>query len=323
MKKNFFLIISVIFCNVCFASPLIKAAASGYWNASSTWDLNRLPQSGDTIVFPAGIVVTINDDQIITGAAYLRIYGGLTFVSNNSTLSLGTGSMIVVYSGGEVSGGGSASEKLRLNGFVIFQGNNIPVSGPMMASATSNGFSAFGTTPLPVKFIGFTVTRHGADVLIQWSTAEEANAQTYQIERSEDGTGWTAVGRVQAAGNTRSIQNYSFTDEARSTRTSYYRVKEIDVDGRSLYTSIRVVKPDAEQSEIAIASVQNKVLLQFPSQINGPVIVRFVSVSGQVVGQQIINNPLGQVVMNSGLSGNYIISISNGHTINTAKQVML
>jgi hypothetical protein len=325
MKKFYLFVILIASFNVSFSAPVITASSSGYWNSTSTWNLNRLPQVGDTIVIPAVTAVTINDDQWLNGAAYLKIFGKLSFQNNNSTLNLGDNSFIWVLENGQIFGGGSASQKLRLNGTAIFQGDDAPVNAPQMASISSNGFSAMLTSsPLPVKFVGFNLSHKNNDVLIQWSTSEEINAHMYFVERSLDGSNWNSIAYVDAAGHSSSVNNYAYTDKNISAKVVHYRIKEVDVDGKTVYTAVKSIKSEtASVAEIKIAGISNKVLLQFPQEIKGNLTVRFVSRSGQVVDQQIINNPVGQVVLNSKVTGNYIIAVSNGQSINSAKQVIL
>jgi hypothetical protein len=325
MKKFYLLILGVVLYNLCFSAPNITAITDGYWNSASTWNLNRLPQEGDTITIPSSRKVTIDDDENLNGFVFLKIGGKLTFQNNNSTLNLGSQAVIMILSGGQISGGGSASQKIRLDGDAIFKGNDAPVFGPQLASATSNGFAPLaGTVILPVKFAGFTATRKNSDVLLQWSTSEEVNANLYQVQRSEDGNNWKGIAYVTAMGNSSTLNSYSFVDKNVSSKLAYYRIKEVDVDGKAIYTSVQFIKFETvAASDIKIAATGAKVVLQFPSQVKGSLVVRFVSKNGQVVDQQSISNPIGQVVLNSKFTGNYIISISNGNDINTAKQVLL
>lgn len=322
MKKFYFLLVlTVVVFNISFSAPVIKSIASANWATASAWDLNRLPQIGDTIEVEAGNTITVNTDIAVNGGVFVKIYGTVSFQNNNSTISLADPSKIIVYEGGKIVGV-SASEKLRIAGNIVFQGN-IPVYGPMIASSTTKGFTAFSSTPLPVKFVGFTVSRKSNDVLVQWSTSQEVNADHFQVERSLDGTNWNSIGSVTAAGNSVITNNYSFTEKNISAKIVYYRIKEVDFDGTFALTPVKSIKAEANLSDIRIASIQNKVLLQFSQEVKGNVVVRFVSQNGQVVDQQTINNPFGQVVLNSKVTGNYIISLSNGQDINTAKQVIL
>jgi hypothetical protein len=325
MKKFYFLILSVVLFNVSFSAPVITASSNGYWNSTATWNLNRLPQVGDTIIIPGGKTITINNDQDFNGFVYLKVIGTLKFQNNSSTLSVDAPSVIIIYSGGQIAGGGSPSQKIRYNNSIIFDGNDAPITGPQMASATSGGFSAFASSPLPVKFIGFAVTSQNNNVLIQWSTSEEINANMYEVERSEDGSSWSTIAYVSAIGNSSAVNNYSYTDKNITAKVVYYRIKEVDIDGKTSTTAIKSIKSNVTytNADIKIASVQNKVLLQFPNEIKGSLTVRFVSMTGQLVDQQTINNPLGQVVLSSKVTGNYVISVTNGQDLNTAKQVIL
>jgi hypothetical protein len=168
------------------------------------------------------------------------------------------------------------------------------------------------------------VANKNSDVLVQWATSEEFNAEIYHVERSLDGSNWSPIAYVTATGNSSALNNYSFTDKNVSTKVAYYRIKEVDADGKAVYTSVRSIKFETTFTmDIKIASISNKVLLQFPKEVKGNLTVRIVSKSGLVVDQQTINNPVGQVVLNSKFTGNYIIAVSNGQDINTAKQVIL
>ncbi|HWI90414.1 MAG TPA: G8 domain-containing protein [Flavisolibacter sp.] len=328
MNKFYLSVALVLSFNFSFSAPVIKSVKDGYWNQASTWNLNRTPEVGDTIVIVAGNTITVNNDISLNAPSFLKIYGKLAFQNNNSTLSLSSGSFVWVFSGGMIMGGGSASQKLRLDGTSIFDGDDDPVYGPVMASVSSGGFAAMvnaAPITLPVKFLEFTISKTNNDALIQWSTSQEINASMYEVQRSVNGNDWNTIAYVLATGNSSTINNYSYTDNSISATVSYYRIKEVDVDGKTTLTSTKSIKSGitTTASNIQIAAMQKKVLLQFPQQISGNLVVRFVSRNGQVLDQQSISNPVGQVVLNSKLTGLYIISISNGQQINIARQVML
>lgn len=324
MKKLYLLACSIVLFHFCFSAQSITATSNGNWSSASTWNLNRVPKVGDTIIIPAGKTVIIDDDEKFKGFVYLKIFGKLIFEENNSTLSVDAPSLIVVFPSAIIAGNGSPSQKIRYDNSIIFKGNNT-ITGPQMATATSDGFASFAFSPLPVKFIDFTVTLQNEDVLVQWSTSEEINAAIYEIERSTNGVNWYTIAYVAAIGNSAVVNKYAFTDKTLSSKFAYYRVKEVDVDGKTAFTSVKSIMADDHSgiSDIKIASASNKLLLQFPQPVRGKVTVRFVSLSGQVVDQQMINDPAGQVILNSKFSGNYIISISNGQNIHAAKQVIL
>ncbi|HEY6956530.1 MAG TPA: G8 domain-containing protein [Flavisolibacter sp.] len=324
MNKFYLLILFILASHFSFAAPIIKSINSGNWNQASTWNLNRIPQNGDTIVLASGNIVTISDDEVLTAPSFLKIYGKLYFQNNNSTLSLPANSFVWVFAGGMIQGV-SASEKLRLNNTIIYSGNQEPVYGPMMASVASNGFAAMvnsSSVVLPVKFIDFTVTSRNNTAVIQWSTSGEVSVGRYEVERSIDGSNWTFVSTVSPKGSNQQ-NNYTYIDSKVSGNYMYYRVKEVDANGNATFTSTSGLRLHTESSQVVIASVSNKLLLQFPAAVNGNVVIRFVNLNGQVLDQQTISNPAGQIVMNTNLKGNCIVSVSNGQDINLAKQIIL
>lgn len=90
--------------------------------------------------------------------------------------------------------------------------------------------------PLPVNFIGLVATRNNAakSVELKWDVSEEVDVLEYQVERSTNGASFAVVGSVPAKG--KSI--YTFSDGDVRGTTLYYRVRNIDIDGRSKYSGI-------------------------------------------------------------------------------------
>jgi hypothetical protein len=98
------------------------------------------------------------------------------------------------------------------------------------------------TIPLPVKLIEFTATKtNDQKVLLSWKTADETAFSRFHIERSVDGFHWEKIGSVTAAGTIGSIQHYKFIDALPFPGLNYYRLKQIDLDERFVFSVIRVV----------------------------------------------------------------------------------
>ena len=225
--------------------------------------------------------------------------------------------------GGTITGNNNA-ERIIIGTNEVFRGGGAPVTGPSYASSSTTGFDLFS---LPVKFVGFSVTPSNNTVLVQWSTADEISAGVFEIERSADGNNWTRIGTVAAAGNTSMQTNYTFTDRSVVAPVAYYRIKQVDVDGRFVFTPVKTVKTEqsATTSIIKILSVQGKVVLHFPKQITQSLVVRLVTLGGQVVAQHTLNNVLGQVVLpaDTRVKGNIVVSITNAADLQVAKQILL
>jgi hypothetical protein len=77
MKKLYSVVLVIFTVSSAFANPVITAV-SGDWENNSTWNLNRVPKDGDTIVIPAGKTVVIDDvENLSSDFLYVKVYGTL------------------------------------------------------------------------------------------------------------------------------------------------------------------------------------------------------------------------------------------------------
>jgi hypothetical protein len=91
------------------------------------------------------------------------------------------------------------------------------------------------TAPLPVTLVGFDAKRVGADAVITWETASELNNRGYEVQVSTDGREFRTVGTVAVTSpNSVMLRNYRYVDtEANKAGTRYYRLRQIDLDGKT------------------------------------------------------------------------------------------
>lgn len=94
------------------------------------------------------------------------------------------------------------------------------------------GMNDPGGVALPVGLIDFSVKPKGNSVFAEWKTESEINNDHFTLERSADNEQWTEVKKVQGAGNSSIINIYSATDDYPLKGISYYRLKQIDFDGK-------------------------------------------------------------------------------------------
>ncbi len=101
---------------------------------------------------------------------------------------------------------------------------------------------------LPVELLSFDVNCVEENSKeISWSTASERNSDYFSIEKSSDGIDWIEINRVEAAGNSTSILQYSLIDSASDENTVYYRLNQVDNDGKSkLYDAVSAICKEGE-----------------------------------------------------------------------------
>jgi hypothetical protein len=89
---------------------------------------------------------------------------------------------------------------------------------------------------LPVSLVSFTAKPQGDHVQINWETAQERNADCFEVQRSYDLGEFTTVGRIVAKGTTDQHHYYGFMDQRPLDGANYYRLKQIDKDGQVLHS---------------------------------------------------------------------------------------
>lgn len=94
---------------------------------------------------------------------------------------------------------------------------------------------------LPVTWLYFNGTNQGKNNILKWATASEENTRDFRLERSLNGTDYTVITVVPAAGNSSATNHYQYVDQnidQLNSQVMYYRVKQTDIDGRFTYSSI-------------------------------------------------------------------------------------
>ena len=120
------------------------------------------------------------------------------------------------------------------------------------------GFSDFATVqsqnPLPIELLFFNAEIKGRNVLNSWSTSAEINNDHFEIERSTDGNEFIKIAEVQGFGPGVSSQtlNYNFYDKDVCGLVIYYRLKQVDIDGRHSYSRIASVNCKDAMPELMV-----------------------------------------------------------------------
>lgn len=99
-----------------------------------------------------------------------------------------------------------------------------------------------GAATLPIKLSALTATKKDDAVVINWTTATEANNEGFKILRSSTGRSFDTIAyvpsRAGSQGNSAVTLSYSFVDPYPVNGTGYYRILQIDKDGKSEISSV-------------------------------------------------------------------------------------
>lgn len=98
-----------------------------------------------------------------------------------------------------------------------------------------------GAAPLPIDLVSFKAYLVNDKVFVKWITASESKNEYFIIERSKDAANYEAIGKVDGAINSSQMITYNFVDENPLQGISYYRLKQVDLNGDSKVTNPEVV----------------------------------------------------------------------------------
>ncbi|MFT3883929.1 MAG: hypothetical protein QM724_00430 [Flavobacteriales bacterium] len=126
---------------------------------------------------------------------------------------------------------------------------------------------------LPVELLSFQGWPTNAGVELRWTTASERNSSHFTVQRSVDGTTWTDIGRVEAAGNSQQLVAYTFIEAAPPTGLSflYYRLRQVDLDGTATMYETVVTFP-SPKDDAALVVFPNPATDEVYARVSGPVL---------------------------------------------------
>jgi len=202
----------------------------------------RLAISGADAFATNAVTITVISAGTISPSAGTTWSGSTQTFSSNGT-SGGTWTVVTSPASGVATI--DASTGVLTNALAT----NATGSGTVTYTVTSGGTSCTATRTfnlynnsgtLPVTWETVSAQKQNSQVLINWSTASEQNTKDFEVQYSTNTTNWDALATVQAAGNTTSTRNYSFTHQSplKNNTYNYYRIVQRDLDGKFSYSKI-------------------------------------------------------------------------------------
>lgn len=154
--------------------------------------------------------------------------------------------------------------------------------------------SIIASSSLPVQLTNFSVSNTANNkALLSWTTLTEQNTSYFSIKRSVDGNNFTEIARVNAAGNSSSSKNYSFTDNdiSSSNKYFYYTLEIVDKDGKTQLSKIEMFKNATAILKLITSISPNPVsnpghlMLQFNADKDGKMLVQVYNMNGRFIKQ--------------------------------------
>jgi hypothetical protein len=186
-------------------------------------------------------------------------------------------------------------------------------------SSFSNFYVHSSSAALPVTLLSFTAERFGNLNKLRWSTATEINNAGFEIERSYDGQKFTKISYTTTKannGNSTSLTQYEYNDERRTNGNTYYRIRQVDKDGKGTLSNVVLIKgkvdvvslirlypnPAREKMNVVVATPGNE-------KIN----IVITDLAGKIVSQQQVQSVAGENLVSVNTSrltgGSYLLKV--------------
>jgi trimeric autotransporter adhesin len=184
---------------------------------------------------------------------------------------------------------------------------------------------------LPVQLVSFNGAKEGKANKLQWSTSSESNNKGFELQRSIDGKDFSTITFINTKaenGTSSNYLTYNFIDERATNVTLYYRLKQLDRDGKITYSSSTVIikgdKAGLEISSVYPNPAKERVNLAITSGFNQKATISITDINGKTVKQISTTLNAGDnyinLDINSLASGSYFIRLINSQSeIKTAQ----
>lgn len=125
-------------------------------------------------------------------------------------------------------------------------------NGYAVSAVFSTGFSGFGIgeidAALPVEWGKVNAIPEGDDVKVEWNTVSESNNNYFEVEVSNNGREFSTIAKLPATGNSSNLVQYTYLHQSPASDKLYYRIKQVDKDGKYSYSQVVFVRMKSSNS---------------------------------------------------------------------------
>lgn len=198
--------------------------------------------------------------------------------------------------------------------------NGIPqIVGSGQAQGTAydeNSMSAVCIAALPVSLQYFNATRMENIARLEWLTTQEQHNSGFEIEKSTDAQTWKRIAFVKSlvsGGNSNMALKYTYSDTILPGYNIFYRLKQIDFDGKFQFSEIRRVSA-VSKANIVVYPNPSKGHITLTGLTNGDIIDIY-DIGGKKVKTVRSNSNTFQFSITDIIDGNYriVVTSANGY----------
>ncbi|MEO7316969.1 MAG: T9SS type A sorting domain-containing protein, partial [Ginsengibacter sp.] len=187
----------------------------------------------------------------------------------------------------------------------------------------SDTVTAITADILPLVWGEFIVLKDGKTASLKWTTLQEINTDKFLVDRSLDGINFTSIGTVAAGGNSNREMSYKTIDPSPSTGINYYRIGQLDRDGKITYSNIRSLVFDGNSRTISISPnpAKDKIVVSIAGNEDA-VQIDLLSTSGQKLATYTVNQEKNKIDLPDLAPGVYYIRVAGPNNTGIKKLII-
>ncbi len=307
----------------------LKGANTGTGNASNVIVTDTLPS---TVTYVPNSLKIINAPGCVAGTTLTDATGDdiAEYIVNGSvkTVVFRLGAGATASAGGSLAANDTYQVQFQVTVNDPGKGNHVPsimnIARIKAQSDAGVNFADDGTAiinpdngPLPVTMVSFNAALQPDNkVKVSWATSMEINCDSYKIERSLDGNIFLEIANVKGNGTTSILHNYFIIDDvsAATSPVIYYRIKQVDLDGKASYSIVVSVRIKNNGNNIIISPnpFSSYLNINMDWKKKESIIARIINVQGkEMLSKNILMNKGLNYISINGLSwlpaGNYFL----------------
>ena len=147
----------------------------------------------------------------------------------------------------------------------------------------------------PVELVFFRGKYENEAIVLAWQTATEKDNDYFLVEYSTNGNLFKTLERVTGKGTSSVTNNYQFQHWQPAAGANYYRLKQVDFDGKFEYSNI-----------VSIVVVQEEETDIYPNPTTGSVFIKGNAPERIVT----VTDLAGRVILEKNLSGSNLVDLS-------------
>lgn len=200
---------------------------------------------------------------------------------------------------------------------VHFAGNAVNGDNTNNNDSGSPGFvNTYTKTILfPVALTDFKATSTQTGIQLDWATETEQDNDYFAIEHGTNGSDFNTIKTIEGAGTTDERNTYAYTHTTPVIGNNYYRLRQVDFDGKETFSEIVVEKFDSKFNEITVfpqpATTEATIYFTSLSYESGTMAVY--DISGRLIHSNDIQLIEGENYLNlnceNWIAGHYVIHI--------------